>query len=649
MPDIGVRDALELVTGALSAAEDRPGQRSMAMHVANALESSRHVIVQAGTGTGKTLAYLVPLVLSGRRAVVTTATKALQDQIANNDLPLIARTLGAEIGVDVNWAVLKGRSNYVCRQRLDEVLGRGSKGSASGSASGSAAAPTLPDVDDLGATGRSAVLRIDEWCRRNVSGDVADCPVAVTERVRQAVTVSSDECPGAKRCPHGETCFAEQARAAASVADIVIVNSHLYGLDIGSGGVLLPEHEVLVVDEAHGLEDILSGSVGISFGPGTLRWFAGIFRRVVSDTDLHTRLANAADEWKRVLLPHAGRRVAGATGELLSSSIREAANNSLLLINECLDVLRGIATSDEDGNQRKLRATTAGGRLVDTLGTMNGLKSDWVAFVPDNAENPVLEIAPLDIGRELNKRDFWNTRTTVLTSATVPANLSARVGLPDEGFDAEDVGSPFDYETNSLLYVTNTFPNPNDPAFDALVHDELVHLIRAAGGRTLALFTSLQRMRDAAAAVRSRVDVPIIVQGDIQKNLLVEQFADDEATCLFASAGFFQGIDIPGRTLSLVTIDRIPFPRPDDPLLSARREQVGDRAFREIDLPRAATQLAQAAGRLIRHRTDRGVVTVFDPRLATAKYRASILSAMPPMRRTVDRRQVGDFLAEIAR
>lgn len=640
MPDINVRDALELVTGALSAVEDRPGQRSMAAHVAGALETSRHVIVQAGTGTGKTLAYLVPLILSGRRAVVTTATKALQDQIANNDLPLIARTLGGELGIDVNWAVLKGRSNYVCRQRLDEVLGRAGKSKSAGE--------TLPDVDDIGAPGRATVRQVDEWAKRNVSGDLADCPVAVGDRVRQSITVSSEECPGASRCPHGETCFAELARQAAGVADIVIVNSHLYGIDIAANGELLPEHDVVVVDEAHGLEDILSGSVGLSFGPGTLRWFLGIFRRIVSDTTLHARIGDLVDEWRRVLQVHAGNRVTGDDGQLLPFAIRDTIASTILLVNECLGALRNIETGDEDGKQRKLRANTAAERLVETLTLALQLDHEWVPFVPGGGENPVLELAPLDIGRELNKRDFWATRTAILTSATVPANLASRIGLPDDGFDAEDVGSPFDYETNSMLYVTNNFPNPNDPAFDGLVQEELVRLITAAGGRTLALFTSLKRMQDAADAVRSRVDVPILVQGEIQKNLLVEQFVADESTCLFASAGFFQGIDIPGRTLSLVTIDRIPFPRPDDPLLSARREQVGDRAFREIDLPRAATQLAQASGRLIRHRTDRGVVAVFDPRLANAKYRAAILSAMPPMRRTVDRNQVCDFLRQIS-
>lgn len=231
---------------------------------------------------------------------------------------------------------------------------------------------------------------------------------------------------------------------------------------------------------------------------------------------------------------------------------------------------------------------------------------------------------------------------------TVPQNLPERVGLAADSFDALDVGSPFDYAANSLLYCPSGFPNPNGGAFQSSVNDELFRLITAARGRTLALFTSYRAMDAAVEALRPILDVPVISQRDqSQKSRLVDAFIADESACLFATAGFFQGIDIPGRTLSLVTIDRIPFPRPDDPLLSARRDLVGDRAFRDIDLPRAATLLAQAAGRLIRSTTDRGVVAVFDPRLATAGYRRHLLAAMPPMKRTIDRQEVMDFLRSI--
>jgi len=235
----------------------------------------------------------------------------------------------------------------------------------------------------------------------------------------------------------------------------------------------------------------------------------------------------------------------------------------------------------------------------------------------------------------------------VLTSATVPLGLADRLGLDPESTEELDVGSPFDYEDHAMLYVARSLPDRRRPEAEPALIDELVTLINAAGGRTLALFTSWRAMTNAVAEVRDRVDVPVLAQSDLPKPALVEAFRADEATCLFATLGFWQGVDVPGRTLSLVTIDRIPFPRPDEPVLQARRDLAGDRAFRLVDLPRAGTLLAQGAGRLIRSTADRGVVAVLDSRLATASYRAELLARVPPMRRCVDRDEVVRFLREI--
>ena len=270
----------------------------------------------------------------------------------------------------------------------------------------------------------------------------------------------------------------------------------------------------------------------------------------------------------------------------------------------------------------------------------------YVAFVGGGPDFPRLEIAPLDVGPVL-AGGVWGQRTAILTSATIPTSLGARVGMPENGFDQIDVGSPFDYEHHALLYCALHMPDPRSAAYAAAVHDELTTLITAAGGRTLALFTSYKAMDAAAESVRTRVGFPIFTQRDLPKTALVRAFSEDEQACLFATSGFFQGVDIPGRTLSLVVIDRIPFPRPDDPLLSARRELLGARAFSQIDLPRAAILLAQATGRLIRNATDRGVVAVMDPRLGKANYRWDIVNALPPMRRTRDRAEAEAFLREI--
>lgn len=628
---LSVRDLLDVATMALSASEDRPGQWAMAEAVHDAIESGRHLVVQAGTGTGKTLGYLVPLVMSGRRAIVSTATKALQDQLADKDLPLVADTVARTLERDFTWAVLKGRHNYVCRQRLDEV------GRSGGTDEQLRLVETTPTV-------REEVGRVAAWADRHDTGDLAALPFTIGRATEAAVTVGADECPGARRCPFGSSCFAETARLRAADVDVVVVNTHLYGLDVAADGVLLGEHDVVVVDEAHGLEDIISDSVARSFSNGRFQRLVGVMTRILVDDALASTTSRLGDELERRLASRADRRLSVPLPEDLVDLLLDARR----VIGDVLDALRDVKTEDEDANQRKLRAQQVATRFADDLDVALRIDDSFVPFVSGNEGNLHLDIAPLDVGPVL-AATTWSNRTAILTSATIPANLPERIGLPTDAFDVVDVGSPFDYPQNALLYCPSHFPNPNSDRFTSAMHDELYRLIRAAGGRTLALFTSYRALDAAVDALRPILDVPVVSQRDLsQKNRLVEKFAADEESCLFATAGFFQGIDVPGRTLSLVTIDRIPFPRPDDPLLSARRDRLGDRAFHDIDLPRAATSLAQAAGRLIRSTTDRGVVTVFDPRLATAGYRRHVLAALPPMKRTIDRDEVENFLRRIA-
>ena len=611
-------------------AEDRPGQRSMAEAVYASIESRRHLVVQAGTGTGKTLGYLVPLVMSGRRTVITTATKALQDQLADKDLPLVADTVARTLERDFTWAVLKGRHNYVCRQRVDEVL----RSATSEQLQLAVATPSL----------RDDVRRVAEWADQHDTGDLAALPFPIARSTESAVTVGSDECPGARRCPFGTTCFAEMARSRAADVDVVVVNTHLYGLDVAADGVILGEHDVVVIDEAHGLEDIISDSVALSFSNGRFQRLLGVMARILDDDALATTLSRLGDELERRLTSIGERRLTIP----LADEIVDVLLDARRVIGDVLEALRTVKTDDEDANQRKLRAQQIATRFADDLDVALRIDDSFVPFVSGSEGRLHLDIAPLDVGPVLASTT-WSNRTAVLTSATIPTNLPERIGLPSDTYDVVDVGSPFDYPNNALLYCTSHFPNPNSDRFTTSLHDELYRLIRAAGGRTLALFTSYRALDAAVDALRPILDVPVVSQRDLsQKNRLVESFAADEESCLFATAGFFQGIDVPGRTLSLVTIDRIPFPRPDDPLLSARRERLGDRAFHDIDLPRAATSLAQAAGRLIRSSSDRGVVTVFDPRLATAGYRRHVLAALPPMKRTIDREEVESFLRRIA-
>jgi ATP-dependent DNA helicase DinG len=618
-----VRAALAAVTAALPAAEDRPGQQQMAQAVADAIESGRHLVVQAGTGTGKTIGYLVPAILAGRTVVVATATKALQDQLASKDLPFLQE----HVGVPFEWAVLKGRSNYLCMQRVDELQSRDTG---------------QTEIEEFAPTTRVEINRLVAWSKQTTSGDQAELDWAPSDRAWQAVSVGSDECPGAHRCPKSAMCFSEGARDRAAAANVIVVNMHLYGLHVGSGGVILPEHEVVVVDEAHQLEDIMSDTVGIAIGGGRFTTLTVALKRILDDPKVVGPIAEASVAVRDVLSSMVGQRLSNPLPTEVQSLLVDLRGR----LQAAQDALRAITTEVDEAKQRKLRGQQLTTRLQESIDLALGSLEGYVSFVGGGPEFPRLEIAPLDVGPVLST-GVWQQRTAILTSATIPSSLGQRVGLPVDRFDELDVGSPFDYEHHALLYCAIHLPDPRSPGYAAAVHDELTALITAAGGRTLALFTSYKAMDAAAEAVRARIDVPVLSQRDMPKPALVRAFSDDEHACLFATSGFFQGVDIPGRTLSLVVIDRIPFPRPDDPLLSARRELLGAAAFAQIDLPRAAMLLAQATGRLIRTATDRGVVAVMDPRLGKANYRWDIVKALPPMRRTRHRAEAEAFLRDL--
>jgi len=613
---------LEQVTARLPAHEDRPGQREMADLVATALDRHRHLVVQAGTGTGKTLAYLVPAIESEARVVVATATKALQDQLATKDLPFLTEHLGTGF----EWSVLKGRSNYLCLQRLREV---------------SDTADGQLELEGLTNSSKAEVQRLAEWAGRTQTGDAAELDWNPSDDAWRMVSVGSDECPG-DRCPLHRPCFAEEARRRAATSQVVVVNSHLYGLHVGSGGAILPEHDVVVFDEAHVLEDVMSDTVGVTIAPGRFISLSAIVKRIIEDPQLTGSIAEISEALRTVLREHVGRRLPAP----MPIEIREVLDDAKSRLERVAQALADIKTDIEDAKQRRLRAQQMNSRTLEHLVLTLGYGDEHVAYVSGSPDTPRLEVAPLDVGPAMSE-GVWSKTTAVLTSATIPSSLPVRLGMPPGRVDVADVGSPFDYEHHSLLYCAMHLPDPRAEGYRSATHDELVALIQAAGGRTLALFTSWSAMDAAAAAVRDRVDFPVLTQRDLPKPALIRAFTDDESACLFATAGFFQGVDVPGRTLSLVVIDRIPFPRPDDPLLSARRELLGPAAFAQIDVPRAAMMLAQAAGRLIRTAEDRGVVAVLDRRLGSARYRWDIVRALPPMKRTRQRSEVEAFLGEI--
>ncbi len=623
-------DALSRAVGALpGGGEARPGQVDMARAVAAAIADERHLVVKAGTGTGKSLAYLVPSIVSEKRVIVATATKALQDQLAGKDLPFLAE----QLDIPFSYAVLKGRSNYVCRQRLHELESAGDQLSL--------------DVDHRADTDQLAVIL--DWAESTVTGDRAELPIEPSPATWNAVSVGPRECPGRNRCPQGGVCFAEAARDAAAAADVCVVNLHLYGLHLAADGGILPEHQVVVIDEAHQLEDIVAAAAGFEITPGRVRALTRVTRAILADGGLADRVDDAADELGVALSARRGIRIvdteAGAPDATEVDRVLEMCRGRVERLH---NALVGVPDGGPlDTAARKIRAVQAALALLGDLQAAMSRDDDEVVWVEGGEGQPTLRQAPLTVARLLAER-LWPEHTVVLTSATLPNNLPGRVGLAKNTYEVLDVGSPFDYETQSLLYCATDLPDPREPGYGAAVVAELERLIVAAGGRTLALFTSHRALREAAEHLDGRLPWPVLVQDQLPKPLLLQRFMEDESTSLFATMGFWQGVDVPGRTLSLVVIDRLPFPRPDDPLLQARRDKAGGAAFREIDLPKAATMLAQGAGRLIRTAEDKGVVAVLDRRLATAKsYRWEIINALPPMRRSRDREEVLAFLREL--
>ena len=615
--------ALRQVTSSFDGAEERQGQIDMSHAIAESLASGRSIIVQAGTGTGKSLGYLVPAILTGETAVVATATKALQDQLNSNDLPLLQKHLD----IPFTWAVVKGRSNYACLQRINERADKSAQ----------------LEFEETSDKVNKEIDELITWAKKTKTGDFDELPRIPSDRAKQAISVSTDECPGKNKCPVGANCFAERARDAASTANVVVVNIALYGAHIASSGNILPEHKIVIFDEAHQLESSLSDAVGIQLTNGRVSSFASSVRRVIADPMVTNRLEELGLRFSGAIGPHVGNRLQRP----LPSNIVE--NMSLIRIEVAtlINALRELKTDNEPTQQRIYRAQTQGTRLTESLDIALGSFEGYVAYVEGSEERPILRITPLHIG-EVLATNVWNEHTAVLTSATVPHSMPERVGLPTEGTEVLTVDSPFDYEKNSILYCSPIFPEVKSPAYKEFLYDEMKALMTAAGGRTLALFTSNAALYAAIDAMRERVSFPILGPKDYPRQTLIDMFIDDESACIFASQGFFQGVDFPGRTLSLVILDKLPFPTPTDPLLEARREAIGrDKSFGEIDLPMAATSLAQAAGRLIRTDTDRGVVAVFDSRLATAKYKWTLINAMPPMNKTRERPVVEQFLRDI--
>ncbi|MGH9229660.1 MAG: ATP-dependent DNA helicase, partial [Acidimicrobiales bacterium] len=488
------------------------------------------------------------------------------------------------------------------------------------------------------------VARLSDWARTTSTGDRADLDHEPSEAAWAAVSTTARDCPGAHRCPRGDDCFTEAARARAAEADVVVVNQHLYGLDLASDGAILPDHDVAIIDEAHQVDDVISATAGVELAAGRFAHLARTLRGILADAgDTIARVGDAGTLLTDALVGHRDQRLVTP----LPADVADALVRLRNRVEEALAALRSIPDdATDDATARAVRARQAATSLLDDIDAVAQPGEGHVLFVSGPERAPMLRLAPLDVA-PLLQRQLWSRRPAVLTSATIAPGFGARLGLPAGPNRLLDVGSPFDYQANGLIYCAARLPRPTDPRWPDAAVDELAALVEAAGGRTLALFTSYRAMDRAVDALRGRLPYPLLAQGELPKPALVDRFAGDPETCLFATMSFWQGIDVPGPSLSLVSIDRLPFPRPDDPLLQARREHVGAGAFDAIDVPRAATLLAQGAGRLIRTVTDRGAVAVLDPRLATARYGPKIVATLPRMRRTKDRAEIERFLRDL--
>jgi ATP-dependent DNA helicase DinG len=626
--------------------ESRAGQADMAAAVMAAMAGGEHLLVQAGTGTGKSLAYLVPALLHAtadprrRPVVIATATIALQRQLVERDLPRLVDALEPLLGRRPEYAILKGRHHYACRQRLAEGVpdDSGDEGALF------EAAPTT-------ALGRDA-LRIRTWVDETHTGDRDELVPAPSERAWRAVSVTAHECVGATRCRYATSCFSEQARDRARGAEVVVTNHAMLAIDAFSGIPLLPDHDVVVVDEAHELVDRATSAVTDELTAAMVERAARRVRRWVR-AETHDALGLAAQALQEALGSTEPGRLDQPRGLLFDAlvAVRDLAHMALTETS-------GRDRSPPEGGLDVARAQARAG--VEELHELAGRvvaagPADVLWVTRPERRPPALWRAPLSVAGLL-RASLFGDATVVLTSATLElggsfdtvAGALGLTGDPPARWTGLDVGSPFDFPRQGILYVARHLPPPGRDGPSEAALEELAGLVEAAGGRTLGLFSSQRAAEQAAEWLRERLEVPVLCQGQDSTAELVRRFADDAPTCLFGTLSLWQGVDVPGSACHLVVIDRIPFPRPDDPLVRARQDAAGPAGFMTVSAASAALLLAQGAGRLIRSTTDRGVVAVLDSRLATARYAGFVRRSLPPFWATEDGEQVRRSLRSLA-
>ena len=645
---VSVPELLAVAVAALGGSE-RPGQVQMAAAVERAFETGEHLVVQAGTGTGKSLAYLVPAIVRAvgdeGPVVVSTATIALQRQLVDRDLPRLADSLADTLPRRPRFALLKGRRNYLCLNKVHN-------GGAGADSDDERPQEELFDPVAVTALGRD-VQRLTAWASTTDSGDRDDLKPGVPDRSWSQVSVSARECLGVARCPFGSECFSERARGVAGRADVVVTNHALLAIDAVAESAVLPEHALLVVDEAHELVDRVTSVATAELTSAALGVVARRISRLVGP-ELTQRLEATTANFTAAIHDGTPGRIDRPDDEMATY---------LTALRDVATAARSAIDTDTRNDPRAASARAeAVAALSEVCDTASRILTSFTPPIPDRSDvvwldhednrgsvRPALRVAPLSVAGRLHDEVFSRS-TTVLTSATLAIGgsfdaMATAWGLTDDQrWRGLDVGSPFQHAKAGILYVAAHLPPPGrDGTGSAEQLTEIEELITAAGGRTLGLFSSMRAARAAAEVMRGRLSTPVLCQGDDSTSALVEQFAADEETSLFGTLSLWQGVDVPGPSLSLVLIDRIPFPRPDDPLLGARQRAVaarGGNGFMAVAANHAALLLAQGSGRLLRRVTDRGVVGILDSRMVTAGYGGYLRASLPPFWQTTNPAQV---------
>lgn len=652
-----VREALDAAVTAIGGAP-REGQIEMAEAVANALTDRHHLMVQAGTGTGKSLAYIIPPLVHGRKVLVATATLALQRQLVERDLPAVVPALEKVLGREITYAIYKGVGNYICLQKMNSEE---------------------PDADGEIMLGISSLekdaKRLHEWARKpGVSGDRDDAP-EVDRRVWAANSVSGRECVGADKCAFGAQCFAANAKGKAQTADVVVTNHTLLAIEIVDSHPILPERDAVVLDEAHEFMDRATQAVTEELTSARVLRASAMARKFMPGK-LADAFHKAANDFHEAMVDY-GESIRGdfaAQGRL--EEIPQSLESPIRKVRESAQAITQFMSADDeiidtDILAERARVKGAVNEISTTAATLLKLGDGFVLWYEPTFST--LHLAPLSVSDVL--RENLLTQTPVIaTSATLTVGNSFNALAKSIGFlvgddlnsDVKsgevdpanvqmlDVGSPFDFANQGVLYMPKHLPEPGRDGPSIEVLTELGELIDAAGGRTLALFSSWRGVEAADAHLRKVLaELPIKIftqkRGD-SVGPLVEKFAKDETSILLGTMSLWQGVDVPGNSCILVAIDRIPFPRPDEPVMSARAAQAdaaGGSGFMQVSLPRAALLLAQGTGRLIRSVEDRGVVAILDSRIVTKRYGSVLLNSMPPLWRTSDKDVVRESLKRL--